>query len=134
MSSQLIFIILIIISHLIAGGIVSIVIGKKINRFGLKRLGIVSIIIGVIALITFFVGNWLQNSFLVALIFIFLPLGIIAGLTTWLIYSIILIVNGFTQHKVNKIIIGFVLLVTNIAAVVVPILYLTVFGLPIAFM
>ena len=134
MTPQLIIIILIIISHLIAGGIVSIIIGKKINHSGLKRLGIVSIIIGVIALITFFVGNWLQNSFLVALIFIFLPLGIIAGLTTWLVYSIIMIVNGFQQHKVNKTIIGFILLVTNIAVVVVPILYLTVFGLPIAFM
>lgn len=135
MTTELILFFVILTSHLIAGGVILVSIGKKHNNN--KKLlipGWILIGTGIALAIGSFVWMTFGTSLLIAIFFITLPLAVMIGISFWFVGSIVMIIKGFIDHKGNKVALGFTLLFLSVAVVVVPIVLINTYGLPIALM
>lgn len=134
MTSDLFLAFTIVIIHLIVGGIILINIGKKKSKKGLVIAGWVMIAhVPVLVFIIFGIASAASSVATMILIF-FMPIAILIGFIIAMTYSIILVVNGFTNHRVGKIIGGFALFTSILVIVATPIVLISIFGLPIAMM
>lgn len=131
MSTELTIALFAMLATFLPGGIVLITLGKKYNQKWMIIVG--AIHIGVFSLI-FLILLFHASSMFSGIILLLAPFLIIAGLVLWLVWSIVLIVNGFKVHSAKRITIGFILLGVHMTFVITPILLISVFGLPIALM
>lgn len=131
MSTELTIALFAMLATFLPGGVVLITLGKKYNQKWMIPVG--AIHIGVFSLI-FLILLFHASSMFSGIILLLAPFLIIAGLVLWLVWSIVLIVNGFKVHSAKRITIGFILLGVHMTFVITPILLISVFGLPIALM
>lgn len=131
MSTELTIALFALLATFLPGGVVLITLGKKYNQKWMIIVG--AIHISVFSLI-FLILLFHASSMFSGIILLLAPFLIIAGLVLWLVWSIVLIVNGFKVHSAKRITIGFILLGVHMTFVITPILLISVFGLPIALM
>ena len=114
----------------IPGGIVLIALGNKFHKKPMIIWG--SIIVGVLAFCSlttfaFFTGG--------AIFLLFgLPLLLLLASAIAFVIAIYYLIDGFTQHIKGRIIAGFVILGAIVSFVIVPIILISIFGLPISLM
>ena len=114
----------------IPGGIVLIALGNKFHKKPMVIWG--SIIVGVLAFCSlttfaFFTGG--------AIFLLFgLPLLLLLASAIAFVIAIYYLVDGFMRHSKGRIIAGFVILGTIVSFVIVPIILISIFGLPISLM
>lgn len=114
----------------IPGGIVLIALGNKFHKKPMIIWG--SIIVGVLAFCSlttfaFFTGG--------AIFLLFgLPLLVLLASAIAFVIAIYYLVDGFMRHSKGRIIAGFVILGTIVSFVIVPIILISIFGLPISLM
>ena len=114
----------------IPGGIVLIALGNKFHKKPMVIWG--SIIIGVLAFCSlttfaFFTGG--------AIFLLFgLPLLLLLASAIAFVIAIYYLIDGFMRHTKGRIIAGFVILGAIVSFVIVPIILISIFGLPISLM
>ena len=116
---------------LVPGGIVLVVLGKRFK----KKPMVVGGWLTIVALTLF---TLIAFSFSIGQGFLFLIFGIpflmIVGSAVFFVVAIVFLVDGFTRHYKPQIISGFVIIGLIVLLVVVPLVLISIFGLPIALM
>ena len=114
----------------IPGGIVLIALGNKFHKKPMIIWG--SIIVGVLAFCSLMTFAFFTGG---ALFLLFgLPLLILLASAIAFVIAIYYLIDGFTQHIKGRIIAGFVILGAIVSFVIVPIILISIFGLPISLM
>lgn len=134
MSPELLITFIVLFVLLVAGGIVLINTGSSRKRIGLVRSGWMLIAIAAVLSLVLAGHFAFGVSFMLILLFFLIPTAIIGGLVSLLVFSITLIVKGFTRNRPTMTAFGFILLFFDIALIVVPVVIISIFGLPISLM
>ena len=114
----------------IPGGIVLIALGNKFHKKPMIIWG--SIIVGVLAFCSLMTFAFFTGG---AIFLLFgLPLLILLASAIAFVIAIYYLVDGFMRHSKGRIIAGFVILGTIVSFVIVPIILISIFGLPISLM
>lgn len=134
MSSILFYALLLLTVHLIVAGIILLNLGNKKKKKSLKITGAIFLAHSPVTLILGLIFATSISSAATLLLLFFFPIAVILGLIVGITYSIIFLVEGFSKHITKKIAIGFTMIGVLTTIVVVPIVLISIFGLPIALM
>ena len=134
MSSILFYALLLLTVHLIVAGIILLNLGNKMKKKSLKITGAIFLAHSPVTLILGLIFATSISSAATLLLLFFFPIAVILGLIVGITYSIIFLVEGFSKHITKKIAIGFTMIGVLTTIVVVPIVLISIFGLPIALM
>lgn len=134
MSSILFYALLLLTVHLIVAGIILLNLGNKKKKKSLKITGAIFLAHSPVTLILGLIFATSISSAATLLLLFFFPIAVILGLIVGITYSIIFLVEGFSKHITKKIAAGFTMIGVIVTVVVVPIVLISIFGLPIALM
>lgn len=134
MSSILFYALLLLTVHLIVAGIILLNLGNKKKKKSLKITGAIFLAHSPVTLILGLIFATSISSAATLLLLFFFPIAVIIGLIVGITYSIIFLVEGFSKHITKKIATGFTMIGVIVTIVVVPIVLISIFGLPIALM
>lgn len=134
MSSILFYALLLLTVHLIVAGIILLNLGNKMKKKSLKITGAIFLAHSPVTLILGLIFATSISSAATLLLLFFFPIAVILGLIVGITYSIIFLVEGFSKHITKKIATGFTMIGVIVTIIVVPIVLISIFGLPIALM
>ena len=134
MSSILFYALLLLTVHLIVAGIILLNLGNKKKKKSLKITSAIFLAHSPVTLILGLIFATSISSAATLLLLFFFPIAVILGLIVGITYSIIFLVEGFSKHITKKIATGFTMIGIIVTIVVVPIVLISIFGLPIALM
>ena len=130
MGSEIYLLMFVLFLTPIPGGIVLIALGNKFHKKPMIIWG--SIIVGVLAFCSLMTFAFFTGG---AIFLLFgLPLLILLASAIAFVIAIYYLVDGFMRHNKGRIIAGFVILGAIISFVIIPIILISIFGLPISLM